>query len=178
MVFGGIFLLHDMQKQTDLDFAAASLPVLMKQPAAWGSSHNLCINPNLECDALAAAERFVKFLSDQSLDWAAAGQIPVRKSLRESDRFQHRGAYAAGPDVYAAQRAFAQQVPHTAYYPSVMFINEYFSEFDAAVERAVRLSMTPKQSLDLAARRIEAVMRRYGVGDDIASAKPQAEGQP
>jgi multiple sugar transport system substrate-binding protein len=177
MVFGGIFLLHDMQKQTDLDFGTAPLPILMKRPAAWGSSHNLCVRPDLTGDELAAARQFVKFLSDNSLDWSAAGQIPVRQTLRNSDRFQHRGNYAPKPDVYAAQRAFAQQIPHTAYYPSVMFVNEYVSEFDAAVERAVRLSMTPKQSLDLAAQRIAMVMRRYGV-NDFASAKPQAEGRP
>ena len=157
MMFGGIFLLHDLQKQTGLEFGAAPLPLLMRQPAAWCSSHNLCLRPDLDGAQLDAAKRFVKFLSDNSLDWSAGGQIPVRKSLRDSERFQMDPAYAA-------QRAFARQIEHASYYPSVMFVNEYLDEFTGAIERAIRGSMPPQESLDLAAQRIEAVMRRYETG--------------
>ena len=61
--------------------------VPFRQPAVWCNSHNLCLR-DLSGRQLDAAKRFVKYLSDNSLDWAEGGQVPVRKSLRNSARFQ------------------------------------------------------------------------------------------
>ena len=122
-----------------------------KQPAAWCDSHNLCLRADLTGRQLEAAKRFVMYLSDHSLDWAAGGQIPIRKSLRRSTRFQQ---------MYA-QREFAQQIPYAAYMPSVPYIFEYRSEFDLAIERALHGSASPQSALDTAAKNITKVMKRY-----------------
>ena len=154
MVFGGIFNLPEYQRQKQqagLDFGAAPLPTLLTKPAAWCSSHNMCIRSDAADRALDAAKRFVKFLSDNSLDWAAGGQIPVRKSLRNSDRFR----------AMEAQSQFAKQIEHGAYYPSVMFVNEYLTYLDQAVERTLRGSMSPQEALSISRKNIDAVMQRY-----------------
>jgi len=151
MVFEGIYYLPELQRQRDMDFGAAPVPHMGPKPAAWASSHVLCVRPDLGDEELAAAKRFVKFLSDNSLDWAEGGQIPVRKSLRETDRF--RGM--------TAQSAFASQVPHAAYLPQSPYINEYLSEFDPAVEKIFRRSATPEQAFADAAKRIRAMLERY-----------------
>jgi len=93
----------------------------------------------------------VRFLSDNSLDWAEGGQIPVRKSLRESPRFQHM----------TAQREFAKQIPNAAYMPRVLFVNEYLAEFEQAIDQALRGSVKPADALTEAAKRIDAVIARY-----------------
>jgi multiple sugar transport system substrate-binding protein len=121
------------------------------RPAAWGSSHTLCLRADLDDRRLDAAKRFMKYLSDNSLDWAEGGQIPVRKSLRASERFQQMDA----------QREFAKQIPYAAYLPSVPFIFECLTEFDLAIEQALRGSRTPKQALDRCAAEMNRIMERY-----------------
>ena len=151
MVFEGIYMLPELQRQTDLDWAAAPVPRLGKQDAAWCNSHNLCMRADLSGDELAAAEEFIQYLSNHSLDWAAGGQIPVRKSLRESDRFKSM----------TAQMEFAKQIPYAAYMPRVAFVSEYLAEYEPAIEKALYGSATPQAALDQAQANIEKIMQRF-----------------
>jgi multiple sugar transport system substrate-binding protein len=150
MVFEGIYMLPDLQRQKDLDYGAAPVPTLFARPAVWCNSHNLCLRAGLSGAELSAAKRFVKYLSDNSLDWALGGQVPVRKSLRRSARFAQM----------EAQHEFARQIPYAHYMPSVPFIFEYQREFDLAVESALRGSRTPKEALDIAATNITKIVDR------------------
>lgn len=150
MAFEGIYMLADLRKQEDLDFAGAPVPLLGERPAAWADSHNLCLRSNLKGRDLEAAWRFVKFLSDNSLDWAAGGQIPVRKSLRATPRFQ----------AMAVQAAFARQIPYVQYMPRLPFIFEFTTEFDTAVEKALRGSVPPEQALATAEANVNKVIAR------------------
>lgn len=154
IVFEGIYMLPELQRQTDLDFGAAPLPALFDQPAAWGNSHNLCLRSDLSGKDLAASMRFVKFLSDNSLDWSAGGQVPVRRSLRESSAFKIEARFAA-------QREFAKQIPYAAYMPSVPFVFEYMVEYELAIEQSLRGSVAPATALIKAAARIERIIERY-----------------
>ena len=160
IVFEGIYMLPELRRQKDLDFGAAPVPQLGPHNAAWASSHVLCLRSDLEGRELDAAKRFVKFLSDNSLDWAEGGQIPVRKSLRDTDQFR----------AMTAQNEFSKQIPHAAYYPPSPFINEYHAEFDPAVERILRRSQTPEQAFAAAAARIRDVFERYRREEQSATA--------
>ncbi|HZZ41535.1 MAG TPA: ABC transporter substrate-binding protein [Tepidisphaeraceae bacterium] len=151
MVFEGIYNLSDLQRQTDLDWGAAPMPLLGDQPATWAASHSLALRSDLNGKQLEAATRFIKFLSDNSLDWAEGGQVPVRRSLRNSDRF--RAMYA--------QSEFAKQIPYVRYFPATPFVFEFLAEYDTAVELALRGSATPQDALTHAAGRIDAVIDRY-----------------
>ena len=118
--------------------------------AVWADSHNLCLRPDLKGAELQATWRFVKFLSDNSLDWAEGGQVPVRKSLRATPRFQ----------AMSVQSAFAKQIPVVTYLPLLPFIFEFQTEFDTAVEKALRGTQTPQAALDLATAKINEVIAR------------------
>jgi multiple sugar transport system substrate-binding protein len=159
IVFEGIYMLPELQRQTDLDWAAAPLPQLGTEKAAWCNSHNLCIRSDASGAELAASKRFVKYLSDHSLDWAEGGQVPVRKSLRDSDRFR----------AMTAQFEFARQIPYATYMPRVLFVSEYLAEFEPAIERALSGSTTPQQALDAAQQNIEAIMRRFDTTEPSAA---------
>jgi multiple sugar transport system substrate-binding protein len=161
-VFEGIYMLPDLVKQKDLDYAAAPLPVLFKHPAAWANSHNLCVRADLSGEHLAAAKRFITYLSDNSLDWAAGGQIPVRKSLRASPRFQSM----------APQREFARQVPFAQYMPTVPFVFEYQSQYDLALDKALRGVAAPRDALQFADEKIQPVIDRYRAAQ-VAHAESQ-----
>jgi multiple sugar transport system substrate-binding protein len=118
IVFEGIYMLADLQKQKDLDFSGAPVPQVADHRAVWADSHNLCMRSDVKEPELSATWRFVKYLSDNCLDWAAGGQIPVRKSLRATPRF------AAMP----VQSAFARQIPYVVYQPRLPFIFELYRQ--------------------------------------------------
>ncbi len=151
MVFHGIFMVADLDRQKDLDYGAAPAPLLGIKPAVWAGSHNLCLRSNLTEKELDASWRFIKFLSENSLDWAEGGQVPIRKSLRDTDRF--RGM--------TAQREFAKQIPYAVYMPSVPFGFEFSGEFSLALERALRGRTSPKEALDVANKNINKIIEHY-----------------
>jgi len=151
LVFEGIYMLPEIQRQKDLDWGAAPIPTLGEQPATWGDSHILALRGGLEGKRLAGAKRFIKFLSDNSLDWAVGGQVPVRKNLRNSDRFRSM----------TAQSQFARQIPYVQYLPATPFVFEYLREYDYAIELALRGTLGPEQALRDADRKVAAIAERY-----------------
>jgi len=150
MVFEGVYMLSDLQKQQDLDFAGAPVPRIGTVNADWAGSHNLCLRSDLEPRTLQAAWRFVRFLSNNSLDWADGGQIPARRDLRATPRF----------GAMTVQTAFARQVPYVRYLPRLPFIFEFQTEFDLAVEKALRGSVSPQTALDTATVNIDRIIAR------------------
>lgn len=150
MALEGIYMLPDLEKQTDLDYAGVPVPLFGNILATWASSHNLCIRSDLDREEQMASWRFVKYLSDHSVDWALGGQVPVRKSLRESEAFRR----------LEVQSEFAKQIPYVKYMPRVPFILEFYSEFDLAVEKALRGSVSPQEALDVATVNVNKVIER------------------
>ena len=80
MVFHGPWWISDLSK---LDFVGfAPLPTMGDQPATWGGSHQLALTTE-DPTTQAAAAVWIKWLSDNSAEWAAAGQVPARQSVRD-----------------------------------------------------------------------------------------------
>ncbi|MFM6127693.1 MAG: ABC transporter substrate-binding protein [Sphaerospermopsis kisseleviana] len=164
MAFEGIYMLADLQKQTDLDFGVAPIPTIGEQPATLASSHIVCLRRDLKNPELQAASRFARFLTDRSLDWAAAGQVPARLSLLQTDRFRSM----------EAQATFAQQLDHVFYEPNQPFNNQFDTEFNEAVEKALRNSETPQAALDRAVANTQrAVRRHYDLWDQAKNASSE-----
>ena len=151
MVFEGIYMLADLKRQSNLDYGSAVLPQIGSQQATWCNSHNLCIRNNLDEKKQDASWKFIRFLSDNSLDWAEGGQIPVRKSLRQTDRFFNM----------TAQREFAKQIPYLQYAPLVPFIFEFLAEFDITIEKALMGNVNPEETLTVSNKKIQNVIFRY-----------------
>ncbi len=151
MAFEGIYMLADMEKMTDLDWGAAPVPQLGPEAAAWADSHVLCLRSDLSEEKLEASWRFIRFLSDNSLDWAEGGQVPVRKSLRETERFRSM----------TVQYEFSRQIPYVVYLPQVPFVFEFEGEFDIAVEKALRGSAPAREVLEEATRNVNETVDRW-----------------
>lgn len=150
MVWAGIFMLPDLEKQKDLAFAGASVPQIGKNLATWASSHNFCLKAGMSDRTREAAWRFSRFFSDNSLQWAAAGQVPVRESIRESSGFA----------ALSAQSAFAQEIPIAVYQPQVSFAFEFQTEFDYMTERILRGTLKPEVALREAESNINKIIAR------------------
>jgi multiple sugar transport system substrate-binding protein len=159
----GIFMLGDLKQAPNLDYGGAPIPTIGPHRATWASSHVLCLRPDLSDAQVRAAERFIVYLSDHSLDWAAAGQVPVRRSLRASQRFKSM----------QVQAAFAEQIPYMHYEPAVPFTLEYRTEFDVALEQAIRGTLPPKEALEQATVRINAIIEHDRELQTLAPVPPR-----
>ena len=140
----------DLQKQKDLDFSGAPVPQVATHPAVWADSHNLCLKSGLAPAEREAAWRFMRFLSENSVDWAAGGQIPTRPSLRATERFRQM----------PVQSAFASQIPFVRYLPRLPFVFEYQTEYNLAIEKILRGRATPEEALAIAEAHVNKILAR------------------
>lgn len=80
----------DQWRNAKLNFGVAPVPQLgLKEQAVFGNSHNFVV-PNMVTDdnKIAAILDFVKYVGENSIDWAMSGQAPVSKKVYESAELQ------------------------------------------------------------------------------------------
>jgi multiple sugar transport system substrate-binding protein len=96
--------------------AAAPLPRIGGQRAVWANAHHLVIfgRPKLDAARVQAAMVFIHWLSHHSLEWARAGQIPARNSVRETPGFR----------ALEGQAAFARELSDIRIVPTGAGIGE------------------------------------------------------
>ena len=81
IVFHGPWHISDLQKLPWVGFAP--VPQIGDQFAVWAGSHQLALTSEDPVQQAAAA-CWIKWLSENSADWAKAGQVPARTEVRES----------------------------------------------------------------------------------------------
>ena len=148
MVFHGPWWISDLQK---LDFVGfAPLPTIGDQPATWGGSHHLALTTD-DPTTQAAASVWIKWLSDNSSGWAAAGQVPARQSVRNDPNL----ASVAAP--IAAVAASADMVSLPAQAPGLE--SALWDQFGPVVDAYLAGDVTdPKAALDEANTKSQQVM--------------------
>jgi len=150
MAIEGIYMLSSVEEQRGLEYAGAPVPSFGLRRAVWGGSHLLCMPKNLSPQRAQLVWRFMRYLSDHSLDWAEGGQIPVRRSLLNQPRFRQM----------RVQYAFAKQLPYVVFEPASHKSTEIMPFYDAAIEAALLGIKSPQDALNEAARRIQQVLDR------------------
>jgi multiple sugar transport system substrate-binding protein len=151
MTWDGIWMMNEWAKVDGLDWGAAPLPTIGDQPAVWASSHQLVIMQQRQNDEnkLHAARDFLKYLSDNSIEWAKSGQVPARNSVRESDEF-------AGLEV---QSTLAEQLENVIFPPTVPGIGDVTAPtFEQAVNTVVLGKADAKTALEDAAKKADALL--------------------
>jgi len=150
MAIEGIYMLSSVEEQKGLEYAGAPVPSFGPKRAVWGGSHMLCMPKSLSPERARLVWRFMRYLSDHSLDWAEGGQVPVRRSLLRQPRFRRM----------RVQYAFAKQLPYVVFEPASHKSTEIMPFYDAAIEAALLGIKTPQDALNEAARRIQQVLDR------------------
>ena len=151
MTWDGIWMMNEWAKVQGLDWGAAPLPTIGEKPAVWASSHQLVIMQQRQPDEnkLHAARDFLKYLSDNSIEWAKSGQIPARNSVRESDEFA----------ALEVQSTLAEQLDYVVFPPTVPGIGDVTAPtFEQAVNTAVLGKSKPKAALEDAAKKADALL--------------------
>ncbi|HWD38273.1 MAG TPA: ABC transporter substrate-binding protein [Fimbriimonas sp.] len=150
MVVDGIFMVGDLKRLNDFNYVGAPVPVIGSRPGTLADSHCLCVRHDLSPEMHKAAERFIKFLSNNSIDWADAGQVPARKSVRADPRFAQM----------PVQYAFSKEIPYIQYLPRTPVLFDINRELDFAVESAIRGRMSSQDALKQASDHVQEELDR------------------
>jgi multiple sugar transport system substrate-binding protein len=131
---------------------ATSVPQIGTQMATWGGSHQLTLPVHKagadQCKD-AAAGMFIKYLVDNSIEWAKAGQIPANNTVRNGADFK-----AVEPQASIAPSAESVFFP-----PAVPGITDAFAPLDEAVGSIMSGKETDiKKALDDAASRADQIL--------------------
>lgn len=109
MVMSGIWETNGYIEALKADLGAGPVPELLGK-GVWSGSHNLGITTReMSADELQGAQYFIAWLSEHSLDWAKAGQIPARQSVVNSPEFK----------ALPAVSEIARQQPDARFFPPV-----------------------------------------------------------
>ncbi len=150
-MWNGIWNINPLNDVKGLEWGVAPLPQIGQEKAAWAGSHNFVIlnKRPLDNNKVQASKVFINWISQRSIEWAKAGQIPARKAVRESQEFQN----------LEEQSTLAQQVDYVHFVPAVPGIADVQpTTFDTAVNEAVLLKTEPKPALDAAAERANQLL--------------------
>jgi multiple sugar transport system substrate-binding protein len=157
-IWNGIWMIHAYGEDPDLDWGVAEVPQIGEQRAVWASSHNFVLmnKRGQQPEQIQASAAFVNWISEHSLQWAEAGQIPARASVREGEEFQQ----------LEHQPTFARQLDYVRFPPSVPGVGDAQGELETAVNEAILGEKPPEQALaDGVARANEALERAQQAGD-------------
>ena len=159
LTWDGIWMMNEWAKVKSLEWGAAPMPQIGDQQAVWGSSHNFVVTSQTQEDPnkMQASKVFISWISDKSIEWAKAGQIAARASVRESPEFQ----------ALEVQNIAAQQLDYVKFPPATPGIGEVTAPtFELAVNEAVLGKKSPKAALDDATSKANELLaankKKYG----------------
>jgi multiple sugar transport system substrate-binding protein len=149
--WNGIWQINAFKEIDDLDWGVAPVPQIGDEKGVWSGSHNFVImnQQPLDDNKVQASKVFINWISQQSIEWAKAGQIPARNSVRESQEFLS----------LEEQSTLAQQVDYVHFVPPEPGIADVqVGSFDQAINEAVLLRKEPKAALDDAAQKADQLL--------------------
>ena len=150
-MWNGIWQINALGEVKDLEWGAAPLPQIGTEKGAWANSHNFVImnKRGQDPNKVAAAKVFINWVSQHSEEWAEAGQVPARNSVRDSQAFKS----------LQWQPEFAKEITYVQFTPPVPGIADvYTGSLDPAINEAVLLKKAPKAALDEAASKANQLL--------------------
>jgi multiple sugar transport system substrate-binding protein len=151
LTWDGIWQINDLQTVPNLKWGIAPLPTVGSQPGVWANSHHLVIYRSLTPDdnRLEASKAFVRFITEQSAAWSAAGMIPARSSAREKPEF-----------TKSPQAALVSAIPAMHFLPPIPGVPDVQAQtLEIAVSTAVLGTAEPAAALHGAAAKATQLMQ-------------------
>lgn len=139
--------------QVEFAGRATAVPQVGPNPGTWAGSHQLALARQQTEDPCrtAAGGMLIKYLVDNSVEWAKAGQIPANTTVRESEAFK-----AVQP-----MAAIAPSVEGAFFPPAVPGITDAFAPLGEAVGAVMAGTETNiKGALDNAATRADQILEQ------------------
>jgi multiple sugar transport system substrate-binding protein len=151
-IWNGAWGIGDYGATEGLKWSLSPLPKIGEHEAAWSNSHNFVVprQDKPDKDKLQATKVLIDAIT-QSPKWALAGQIPARRSARESPEFRK----------LKAQSALAEEVPFLRFAPAAPGLSDVReSTLDLAVAQAMNGSSSIREALDSSAKRANELLTR------------------
>lgn len=133
---------------------AAPVPQIGPSMAVWAGSHQFTMPTQTDEDPCrdAAAGIFIRYMLENSLTWASAGQLPASASVRASDEFA---------EVHPQAEIAAGSADYVFFPPSVPGITDAYAPLDEAVSALMSGNATDVQAeLDNAADRANQILEQ------------------
>ncbi|SES26050.1 ABC transporter substrate-binding protein [Salipaludibacillus aurantiacus] len=142
----GIWMITGFEEQDGLNFGSAPMPQFGDEEGVWAGSHNFVLPKQQEEDPerQEAAMEFIRYVSENSIDWARAGQVPAAYSVLEREEFQE----------LEHQYNISQQT--FVFPPTSPYYGDTWGPTGPAVDEAMLGQLSPEEALDRAAREGEA----------------------
>ena len=120
--------INTLKEKKDLQWGVADCPTSAAPRRPGRVRTSSCCPPKAADENKAVASRvFLNWISQQSLEWAKAGQVPVRNTVRESAEFT----------ALTEQATLAKQIDYLHFLPPVAGIGDAMAEWDKALNEAV-----------------------------------------
>jgi len=157
VTWDGIWQINDL-KAAKLPFGISAIPNIGGTDAVWANSHNFYISKQAQQDdnKLNAAKTFIDWMSKHSGDWAGAGMIPARKSVRDSSAVKD-----------STQAPVAAKIESMHFLPPIPGVADISGQtIEIAVADAVLGKQSPQAALSASAKKataqMEANLKKYG----------------
>lgn len=150
VTWDGIWQINDL-KGADVKFGIAPIPKIGASDGMWANSHNFYLTRQVTQDEnkAQAARVFVDWMSKHSANWAGAGMIPARNSVRDAADF-----------AKTTQAPVAEKIDAMHFLPPVPGLGDVQSQtLEIAVANATLLKQDPKAALSEAARKATTLMQ-------------------
>jgi multiple sugar transport system substrate-binding protein len=164
MIWNGIWQTTNVTGDSvEFNGQAVAVPQIGPNAATWGGSHQFTLPRHEEEDECkdTAAAIFIRYMLDNSITWAKAGQIPASSSVRASAEFQE----------VMPQAAIAPSIEGVFFPPAgVPGITDAYAALDEAVSAVMAGTETDIQAaLDNAKERADQILadNRETFGDSI-----------
>lgn len=152
MIWNGIWQTTNVTGAgVEFNGVATAVPQIGPQMAVWAGSHQFTLPVHRTVDPCKdrAAAIFIKYMVENSVTWAKAGQIPASNAVRASAEFK----------AIEPQASIAPSVEYAFFPPAVPGITDAFGPLGEAVGAVMNGTATDiKAALDDAARRANEIL--------------------
>jgi multiple sugar transport system substrate-binding protein len=150
VTWDGIWQINDLNA-AKIPYKLAPVPVIGSKNAVWANSHNFYLTKQASQDPnrLQAAKVFVDWISKKSAEWAGAGMVPARKSVRETAAVQQ-----------SEQGPIAKEIAVLKFLPPVPGLGDVQAQtLEIAVANAILGKQSPSAALKDAASKATKLMQ-------------------
>jgi multiple sugar transport system substrate-binding protein len=136
----GIWQINDLKTTAQkIKWDISSVPTIGSESAVWTASHNFVLTSQAGRDKnkVQAAKFFIDYMSERSTEWAKAGMIPARNSVRASSEVAR-----------LPQTSLARDTDIFRFLPSLPGLGDVQSKaLELAVQKAVLGQQSPADAL-------------------------------
>jgi len=110
----GVWTTWNFQQNKKLDFGVVEFPKLFEKSANFGDSHTFVLLKTNDTLKQKASAEFIKWISENSYEWALSGQVPANQTVLQTKKFKK----------LPFRKTYVQSAHNMALYPKHLKLKE------------------------------------------------------